>query len=480
MVSNPVHKQIRSFVLVWVAVSVIMVLATFLAIYFTYNPSELRFEAANPLPLRSPSPQVESVLPILVLPSPSPQPTFTPTAFVPSPTPHYLEAEATAEPSPAVVPTMTPQPTSLPVADQSFQVGIHVQQAPESGDGIQTNYYSRVAAVLRLPWVKHLVDWSDTEAAPAEYDWAELDSVTSSAARYSLKLLLTIVAAPDWAREAGADLSHPGPPADPQTFANFAAEIVTRYPGRVHAIEVWHQQNLDRGWNSPQGLSANNYLALLQQTYQTIKVIDPGIIIISGAPTPTGVNDGITAFDDISYMLQLIDGGLLQWVDCVGAHHNGYNVSPDYRYNEIPADPSANFRGPFNRETEHPSFSFRSTLEGYANRIRAGGAETKICVTAFGWASAEDLGGAPQGFEFALDNSLAEQAAWTSRALSIMDEWGWVWLAFVWNFDYGPYADYATTNDNVLYSLIGPGETVRPAYHSLREWQSDYLARANS
>lgn len=480
MVSNPVHKQIRGFVLIWLAVSIIMVLATFLAIYFTYNPSELRMGAANPLPLSSPSPQDESILPVLVLPSPSPQPTFTPTAFVPSPTPPYLEAEATAVLSPTATPTITPQPTSLPVADQAFQVGIHVQQAPDITDDSQENFYSPVSADLRLPWVKHLVHWDRMEAAPAEYDWTELDSVTSSAARYDLKLLLTIVAAPDWAREEGADLSRHGPPADPQTYAKFAAEIVTRYPGKVHAIEVWHQQNLDRGWTSPQGLSAENYLALLQLTYQTIKVIDPGIIIISGALTPTGVNDGIAAFDDISYMRQLIEGGLLQWADCVGAHHNGYNVSPDYRYNEIPDDANANFRGPFNRETEHPSFSFRSTLEGYANRIRAEGTETKICVTAFGWASAEDLGGAPQGFEFALDNTLAEQADWTAKALSAMDEWGWVWLGFVWNFDYGPFADYATTNDNVLYSLIGPGETLRPAYHSLREWQRDYLARANS
>ncbi|MCY4146745.1 MAG: hypothetical protein OXF90_09815, partial [Chloroflexi bacterium] len=233
-------------------------------------------------------------------------------------------------------------------------------------------------------------------------------------------------------------------------------------------------------WTSPAGLNAANYLELLRATYQTIKPIDPGIIIISGALTPTGVNDGIGAFDNSSYMRQLIEGGLLESVDCVGAHHNGYNVSPDHRYNEIPADANANFRGPFDRETEHPSFSFRSTLEGYANRIRASGAETKICVTAFGWASAEDLGGAPQGFEFALDNTLAEQADWTAKALNAMRDWGWVWLAFVWNFDHGPLADYATTNDTVLYSLIGPGETLRPAYHSIREWQRDYLARANS
>ncbi len=479
MVTNPTRRQIRGFIIIWLAITIIMVLATFLAIYFTYNPSELRREAGVPLPLSSPSPLAELVLPMLVLPSPSPHPTFTPTAFVPSPTPPYLEAAIELEATPTIQPSPTPLPTPLPVDNQAFQVGIYVQPALDFSADSQDSYYSAVAQELQLPWVKHQVRWGQIEAAPGEYDWTELDFVISSAAHFQLKLLLTIVAAPDWAREEGADLSRYGPPADPQTYAKFAAEIVARYPGKLHAIEVWHEQNLDRGWTSPQGLSAANYLALLQTTYQTIKVIDPGIVIISGALAPTGVNDGVAAFDDISYMRQLIDGGLLQWADCVGAHHTGYNVSPDYRYNEIPADAAAHFRGPFQRESEHPSFSFRSTLEGYANRIRSEGAETKLCVTTFGWASAEDLGGAPQGFEFALDNTLEEQAEWTSKALSAMDDWGWVWLAFIWNFNAGPLANYATTNDNVLYSLIGPGDVYRPAYYRIRDWQRDYLARAD-
>ena len=480
MVTNPTRRQIRGFVFVWLGITIVMVLATFLAIYFTYNPSELRREADYPLPLSSPSAIAESVLPLLVLPSPSPQPTFTPTAFVPSPTPPYLEADIQPETTPTAPPSPPPPPTPLPVADQAFQVGIHAQPALDYSAEVQDGYFGAVAEDLRLPWVKHLARWAQIEAAPGEYDWKELDFVVSSAARFQLKLLLTIVAAPDWAREEGADLSRQGPPADPQTYAAFAAEIVARYPGKLHAIEVWHEQNLDRGWTSPQGLSAANYLALLQTTYQTIKVIDSGVIIISGALAPTGVNDGLAAYDDISYMRQLIEGGLLQWADCVGAHHTGYNVSPDYRYNEIPEDPSAHFRGPFQRESEHPSFSFRSTLEGYANRIRSEGAETKICVTEFGWASAEDLGGAPQGYEFALDNSLEEQADWTAKALAAMDDWGWVWLAVIWNLNAGPLANYATTNDSVLYSLISPGEVYRPAWYSIRDWQREYLARADS
>ena len=478
MVTSPVRRQIRGFALVWISITIVMALATFLAIYFTYNPAELRMQPGNPLPLRSPSPVAEVVVPALVLPSPSPQPTFTPTVFVPSPTPPFREDDVDLVATPTVAPSPTRLPTPLPVDDPAFQIGIHVQQArDDSAEGLAA-HHNVVAQDLRLPWVKHRVAWKRIEPAPDDYDWTELDLVVGSAARHNLKLLLTIDSAPDWAREEGVDLSRSGPPADPQAYARFVAQVVTRYQGKLQAIEVWQEQNLDRSWTSAQGLSAANYLALLQATWQTVKMIDRGLIVISGALAPTGVNDGVAAHDDISYMRQLIDGGLLQWADCVGAHHTGYNVSPDYRYNEIPPDASAHFRGPFKAESEHPSFSFRSTLEGYANRIRAEGSARRICVTEFGWATDEDLGGAPQGFEFALDNTLEEQAEWTARALTAMEEWGWVWLAFIWNYNYGPFADYATTNENVHYSLIGPGGVYRPAFYRIRDWQRDYAARA--
>ena len=230
--------------------------------------------------------------------------------------------------------------------------------------------------------------------------------------------------------------AEPGrPPADPHAYADFVAQIVKRYPGRVHAIEVWNEQNIDREWTSNQGLSAAKYVELLQASADAIKAVDPGIIVISGALAPTGVNDGLSATDDLAYLQQMIDAGVLDWADCIGAHHNGYNISPDHRYDQIPADAEAVFRGPF--ENPHPSWSFRSTLEGYANAIRLSGKTTQLCVTEFGWASSEDLEGARSGFEFALDNSLAEQAEWTSRALSNMENWGFVWLAFIWNFNYG-------------------------------------------
>jgi hypothetical protein len=99
-------------------------------------------------------------------------------------------------------------------------------------------------------------------------------------------------------------------------------------------------------------------------------------------------------------------------------------------------------------------------------------------VTEFGWPVTEDLGGSPAGFEFAQDNTLEEQAQWIPQAMTNMEEWGFVWIAYIWNFNYGPQAGWATDNDNVPYSLIGPEFSFRPAYDAIREWQRAYLERA--
>ena len=479
MVSRSVYKQIRGFVIIWLAITFVMAMATFLSIYFTSGAARQDANSGNPLPLDTDeNAEAEATAVLLVLPSASPQPTFTPTLAPPEPTMPVFIEEITLEPTMTPIPTSTPQPTPLPVELKRYEVGIQVEESPDFNSEYQDNWYRSVAADLGMRWVKQQVRWEQIELQRGEIDWRLLDFIMPSARKFDIKMLLSIVTAPDWAREPDASLERHGPPADPQTFAAFVAAILKRYPGRVHAIEVWNEQNLDREWTSAQGLSAENYVALLREVYETVKALEPGVIVISGGLSPTGVDDGVTAVDDFDYMERQIEAGMLDYADCVGAHHNGYNVSPDYRYLDIPDDPTAIFRGPFTNK--HHSWSFRSTLEGYAQRIRAAGSDAKLCVTQFGWPSSEDLGGARQGFEFSLDNTLAEQAEWIPKAMSNMETWGFVWLAFVWNFNFAPQAGYAISNDNVPYSLIGPDFTFRPAYDAVKAWQRDYLARADA
>jgi polysaccharide biosynthesis protein PslG len=336
--------------------------------------------------------------------------------------------------------------------------------------GIQDGWLREVQK-LGLSWFKQQIRWEDFEKEQGNIDWGVLDVVMTSAQHFQLKVMLSIVTAPPWAREAGVDLEKHGPPADNADYVNFVSQIMEKYPGQIHAIEVWNEMNIDREWTSTGGLSAANYVSLLKDTYTAVKAIDPGVIVISGALSPTGFNDGVGAWDDFVYLDQLIAAGMLNYVDCVGAHANGYNIGPDHPYDQVPNDPNAKFRGPF--DNPHHSWSFYSTIRSYAAAVARAGGNQKICVTEFGWASTEDLDGFPPGFEFANDNTLEEQKTFTIQALDLMKEWDVVWLAFIWNLNYGPQAGWATDNDNVPYSIIGKDYAFRPVYDAIIEWSKE-------
>lgn len=478
------RKQIRTFALAWTGITILMGACTFAAIYIAYGalntPSRTLIDTRNvALPPASPSAQqaavVASTTPIPTRIPPTPSPTFAPITGVATRPP--VEGEATVEAAAQVAPAT---PTLLPVDDRVYQVGIQVQQALDGNPEMQDTWMGEVEK-LNMQWFKQQIRWEDIEPENNEYDWSYVDLALNSAADHNLKVMLSIVTAPEWSREPGVDVSKHGPPADPQEYVTFVTDLVKRHPGKVHAIEVWNEQNLDREWFSTGGLSAANYVNLLRSTYTAVKEIDPGIIIISGALSPTGgwtePNGVVSAIDDFVYMDQLISAGMLNYTDCVGAHHNGYNIGPSEAWNAVTNDPSAQFRGPF--ENPHHSWSFRSTLQTYADKIELAGGDQKLCVTEFGWASTEDLPAYPEGFEFAVDNTLEEQRDWTIEAVNNMEEWDIVWLAFLWNLNYGPQAGWATDNDNVPYSIIGKDWAFRPVYDAIGQWAGEYRTRLN-
>lgn len=475
--TNPRRRGIRTFAIIWSLITVLMGAATFVAIYWVYgvvNPSSITDASSVALPVTSSG---AAVLPTIAFPTrlpTNPAPTITPTELV--------EVAAVVETEEAEPTEAPPSPTPLPVDEQFFQVGTQVQVSPDLNPENQELWMREVRDKLGLGWYKQQVRWEDVEPEPDEYNWAALDLSLPLAADYGLKVMLSIVTAPEWSREQGVNLSQHGPPANPQDYADFVTTLIGRYPGMVHGIEVWNEQNLDREWTSTGGLSAANYVELLRVTTQAVKAVDPGIIIISGALSPTGgwtEPDGrVTAIDDFVYFDALINAGMLNYADCVGAHHNGYNIGPTVPWNNVTNDPTATFRGPF--ENPHHSWSFYSTLQTYANKIELANGDQPLCITEFGWASTEDLDGSPEGFGFADDNTLEEQAQWTVEALSAMESWGTVWLAFIWNFNYGPQAGWDPTNDNVPYSMIGKDWNFRPIYDAVREWQTDYKERISS
>ncbi|MEZ4612111.1 MAG: hypothetical protein R2838_18005 [Caldilineaceae bacterium] len=59
------------------------------------------------------------------------------------------------------------------------------------------------------------------EGSPGNIDWGSMDPIVNAANGAGINLLFSVVNSPAWARESGFDGSVGGPPADPQTYANF-------------------------------------------------------------------------------------------------------------------------------------------------------------------------------------------------------------------------------------------------------------------
>jgi hypothetical protein len=319
-----------------------------------------------------------------------------------------------------------------------------------------------------MNWIKQQVRWEHVEPGPGEFNWGLIDGIIDTAHQEGIYVMLSVVTSPEWARASSGGGTH-GPPDNYEEFGRFIGELVDRYQGKIQAIEVWNEQNLDREWRSPNGLNAADYVRLLQVANREIRARDPNIIIISGALSPTGgwvEPDGrVTAIDDFAYFQQLLDAGMLSLVDCVGAHHNGINFPPDKDWDEGYDDPTASFRGPF--DNPHHSWSFKSTLWGYSDMM---GGQRKLCVTEFGWATSEGFGGTPPGFGFADDNTLEEQAEWVVQAFQLQRQWGITWIAYLWNLNYANTSQ-DPLDPNVPYSLVDFNGVPRPSYDALEKME---------
>lgn len=319
--------------------------------------------------------------------------------------------------APQAASSSTSSSASYPAAPGSFGYGIQIDPWGDRG---------RATSAIKgmgFGWVKVQIPWKSFEGSQGSRSYA--DDIINQLSGAGLNVLASIVKAPDWARPGNTDFSVEGPPANPQTYADYVGAFAAHNKGKVKAIEVWNEQNLWYEWGGEQ-LSASRYVDLLCRAYSAIKSADSSISVIAGAMTPTGVNDGKIAIDDVTYLQQMYAAGAKRCFDGVGAHPSGYNNPPDAKMGySNPSEPS--FKN-------HPSFFFRETMERYrAVMVANGDSGKRIWPTEFGWASNPSP---HAGYEYAAQNTESEQADYIVRAYQIAKGWGWVGPMFLWNLDY--------------------------------------------
>ena len=204
---------------------------------------------------------------------------------------------------------------------------------------------------------------------------------------------------------------------------------------------MWNEPNIDREWPNGQ-VSGGNYTQLLAKAYPAIKAANPGTLVISAAPAPTGYFAGGCQADgcnDDIFLQQMAAAGAANYMDCIGAHHNSGTTAPDVTSGRP--------------EGNHYSWYFLPTLNLYYSSF--GGAR-KVCFTELGYLSPEgypSLQSTAPSFAWAENTTIAEQAAWLAQAVSISANSGKVRLAIVFNVDF----DYYGSDPQAGYAIIRKG-----------------------
>jgi len=362
---------------------------------------------------------------------------------------------ATTAATPVQTPTAVPLPTNT-ASNVGFAYGVQVYLPDQNMPQVMSQ-----ADALGVSWVKQEVDWSLYEPTEGAINWAPIDEMVDAMSATNLKILLTVAAAPAWARDSDQEN---GPPKDYQTYADFVGQLAQRYKGRVAAYEIWNEQNLRREWNTPKGISAASYVELLRLAFTAIKTADSSAIVVTGGLAPTGFNDGVNAIDDRVYVRQMFAAGAGDYADAIGAHPNGWANPPDSTCcrNNRPAVPAWD---------DHPSFFFKQTLSDYREiMVQNGDSGTYIWATEFGWGSNDGLNvQPPPDFAFVTYTSMDEQASYTIRGFQLGRELGYVGPMFLYNLNFCQVV--GVTGTQCLWSLLDPAGNPRPAYLALRDMQ---------
>jgi hypothetical protein len=234
-------------------------------------------------------------------------------------------------------------------------------------------------------------------------------------------------------------LSIPGANAYPSTidfnaYIDFLGGVAALGP---NAIEIWNEMNIDFEWPAGQ-IDPTSYVNnMLAPAYNRIKSVNPNVMVISGAPAPTGFDNGTNAWADNRYMAGVAAAGGANYMDCIGVHHNAGATSP----NTAAGHPTG---------SAHYSWYFLPTLNMYYNAF--GGAR-QVCFTELGYLSGEDFGGVPSRFSWAGGTTVAQHAQWLAEAASLSASSGKVRMLIVFNVDFTVYGD----DPQGGYAMIRPG-----------------------
>jgi len=388
---------------------------------------------------------------IVLSPTPTPDITATAQALRPTATPTPLAATPT--------PVVRQGPGGLPYPLQLAQLNFGVV-----GHLYYTDRYTALATAQEagFEWFRQQIHWRDIEDSSGQFFWGDLDNIVAAADARGVLLLISVVRSPTWHTANGSD----GMPQDPATLARFVGALAARYQGRVHAIEIWNEQNLAYENGGRVALEdAGHYVELLAVAYNSIKAVDPRIIVVAGAPSSTAMNNPHIAIPDQDYLRAMYsykDGMIRDYFDVQAIHPGGSANPPDTLW---PDNPS-----PADGWTDDPTFYFRHVENSRRPMEEAGLGDHQVWITEFGWATQNNT----PGFEFGNQISFETQRDYIVGAMQrSYEQYPWISNLFLWNLNFSVLQrenGLDPLHEQGSFSIVNGDWSRRPAFYGIQEF----------
>ena len=318
----------------------------------------------------------------------------------------------------AAAPVVVP-PSVAPIAVGSFELGGQAAGMPAG-----TMQYAGMS------WVKKQHKWGPGDPPEA------VAGLINEAHAAGMKILLSI---PGQLYPSSIDF---------EAYTNFLGGVAALGPD---AIEVWNEMNIEREWPVGQIDPASYVNNMLRPAYQKIKAANPNVMVITGAPAPTGFFGGCGGggCDDAPYVAGMMAAGAGSVSDCIGVH-----------YNEGLMPPSATSGDPRGAGGHYTRY-FQGMINAYS-----GAGAGQLCFTELGYLSGEEWGSLPAGFlwKAPFNLTVAEHAQYLAEAVRVGVQSGRVRMIIVFNVDFKTFGD----DPQAGYAMIRPNGSC-PACETLRQ-----------
>lgn len=312
-----------------------------------------------------------------------------------------------------------------------------------------------------IKWIKQIFAWNELEFRKGYFyddkfkksSWEKFDEIVNLATKYNVGIVARVDQAPAWTNPASGKPG--GRPANLKDYADFLAEFVKHYKGKIKHIQVWNEPNLEVEWIPGQKVRPAEYTEMLKLAYKAIKEVDPTVRVMA-APLAITMGDSQN-MNELEYLGEMYKSGAKEYFDILPANAYGLEFPPE----DAPDPKKLNMR-----RVE----LLRDVM------VKNGDANKAVWFNEYGWNASPST----MAREKLIWRRVSEQqqSDYTVRGLRYAQKnYPWVGVVFIWFFrQVGDIPDDASV---LYFQMVTKDFTPKPVYEAVKQEAFSYLKQNN-